>query len=883
MNILMPLEKTNAEQLINNNMALTGGHYIFGANRHWHGGMHFTSTKKVQAIADGTLIAYRITEDYLTYNYDKNGTAISAPYSNNFALIKHQFKSPKGAELTYYSLYMHLLPAKYLEADKQKTIPTYLQVGSGSEVEAIVNSDEDPQSGLHLRSTKTGGIRAFASYNSTLEIIQPPLGYTTDDNYLSYCQNQEKNSNWKLVKNGSNEVFQAYLGTEQAQISGTIATVITHEDFSSEHYGLRIREGGPGGKILRVAKKGQKIRVLLNESQTWYKVTEVNGEPAPENSYICNTRERLIINPHEVDDNKSTGSVICPNIDIQAGACLGYPGHNLDQKNCLHFEIFTDESLITFMKNPYNEGEKSILKIPATTPIYRRKQIPVEPADKKIRELTQIEITETSTSGDFVKVKTIKQAGLLRHADLIWHSDSSSYTIKSNLEIYKKYWGNELTTETPLNFLAKCNESLDINATNPEWRLACVELTTQSHYWVKKTDLSLIEIPQKGSFLKSACECVYTKKPEQYFFEPTNDYTSDDVTINLTNCTIEPDNNSTTWVNARLPRVNKGAPAFFDFSQSKSWPKQNNGWVREKDCEKLSPYDWPGFKLLKETGLGGKDAYIDVNNLNKFFREIIDTIDINNDGMINYQEIRNAYKNPTINQRLAYTIAKHPTEWDVDESVTKWSHLETWFKSSESFEEAKKQIRNLTFWGEINTLNYTDVYHINPLSFIRSIKCMYSRLSDELKIMIATIYGEAANSSPTAWKAVAWVIMNRIGYREWAKYNNVKDIIINTGFDAYKHQTKEYKNAINYLNGKNTDARLDTINQIAKITYNIYNRLDTDITENSVLYYSPNAQAYLHKRNPSMYAKKPKWNFSLLTEVKISGLLETDDFKFYKY
>ena len=43
------------------------------------------------------------------------------------------------------------------------------------------------------------------------------------------------------------------------------------------------------------------------------------------------------------------------------------------------------------------------------------------------------------------------------------------------------------------------------------------------------------------------------------------------------------------------------------------------------------------------------------------------------------------------------------------------------------------------------------------------------------------------------------------------------------------------------------------------------------------------AQASLHAKNPRLYAEKPKWNFAVLEEAVIPGLLPTDDFKFFRY
>lgn len=58
-------------------------------------------------------------------------------------------------------------------------------------------------------------------------------------------------------------------------------------------------------------------------------------------------------------------------------------------------------------------------------------------------------------------------------------------------------------------------------------------------------------------------------------------------------------------------------------------------------------------------------------------------------------------------------------------------------------------------------------------------------LSDEEIMFIATIYGEGTSYSAETRQALAHAIMNRVGVREWKKYDTVEKIIKNTGFDAY--------------------------------------------------------------------------------------------------
>jgi hypothetical protein len=153
---------------------------------------------------------------------------------------------------------------------------------------------------------------------------------------------------------------------------------------------------------------------------------------------------------------------------------------------------------------------------------------------------------------------------------------------------------------------------------------------------------------------------------------------------------------------------------------------------------------------------------------------------------------------------------------------------------------------------------------------------------EEFKIMVATIYGEAANSSEIAWKAIAHVIMNRVGYREWKEHKTPKEVIKNTGFDAYTYKNEPYKKAYKYMSNTSRKNN-ENIERMIEAVRPIYIGKEKDITDGAVLYYSPEAQKDLHKEKPSKYKERPSWNFDIIKEANIDGLRDTDDFKFYKY
>ena len=162
-------------------------------------------------------------------------------------------------------------------------------------------------------------------------------------------------------------------------------------------------------------------------------------------------------------------------------------------------------------------------------------------------------------------------------------------------------------------------------------------------------------------------------------------------------------------------------------------------------------------------------------------------------------------------------------------------------------------------------------------------------ISEEFKLMICTVYGEAAGCTEIAQRTIGHVIMNRL-HDSGCKYlappsyrENVTSVITLSGFDAYTQKNKPYLSASSYFDNGRTPPN-NKLEQTIKILDPIYNKSELDFTNSAVLYYSPAAQDKLHKENPNMYPEKPEWKFQELQELTIVGVDPIkDDFKFYKY
>ncbi|WP_322057447.1 hypothetical protein [Paraburkholderia sp. J63] len=92
-----------------------GYHGVFPVtfDRRWHGGIHLvpgTPDEPVRAIADGEVVAHRISQNPISDGHIDESTGQEALNTNNgFVLLRHITDTGDGRTITFYSLYMHLL------------------------------------------------------------------------------------------------------------------------------------------------------------------------------------------------------------------------------------------------------------------------------------------------------------------------------------------------------------------------------------------------------------------------------------------------------------------------------------------------------------------------------------------------------------------------------------------------------------------------------------------------------------------------------------------------------------------------------------------------------------------------------------------------------
>jgi hypothetical protein len=111
---------------------LAHGIYPIAFDGRWHCGAHLAPDTHgaVHAVADGEVVAYRVCQ-HATDEGNSNA---------GFVLLKHSTETGDGRPLTFYSLYMHLLPlAEYQSFGHEgERLPEFLRLPSGPDIQGKV-------------------------------------------------------------------------------------------------------------------------------------------------------------------------------------------------------------------------------------------------------------------------------------------------------------------------------------------------------------------------------------------------------------------------------------------------------------------------------------------------------------------------------------------------------------------------------------------------------------------------------------------------------------------------------------------------------------------------------------------------------------------------
>jgi len=146
----------------------------------------------------------------------------------------------------------------------------------------------------------------------------------------------------------------------------------------------------------------------------------------------------------------------------------------------------------------------------------------------------------------------------------------------------------------------------------------------------------------------------------------------------------------------------------------------------------------------------------------------------------------------------------------------------------------------------------------------------------DLDYLARTIYGEARGQSMASKLAVGWVIRNRLITGRWG--STYKDVVTARLQFTCWSESKDPANyaAIMSPSGTAWTDSVTAANEVANAD------VLKDTVPDATHYYSPNAQAALHKSKPGSYPEIPAFTNSPAVQVPNPPDVPADSFKFYK-
>ena len=737
--IAYPIKKLLGELYKNNIEGGDGGFFPLGANHFWHGGIHlYYDVEPIRAIAEGRIIAYRTNKASL--KDEKNNT-----YSNGFVLVEHNVTLGEKTNITFYSLYMHLLPADEYSAQQKRAIPDFIakkQYAVGGK-----NAKDSPLGGLNLRNVKDGKIVTVASKGLTVQIDD-----STDASEASeYSKAKKRDPNYQKVvfvdalKKKFNDCY-GLLDDKRAKLidkEKKIYEIITSEDKPTasqkkELSGLNVRSEMDTGKdnIIYVLPKNTVVGFnKINDK--WGKLIEPQWRDSDDLGYISLVKT---IEEFSVFSIEKYDEVVRVNIPIYPGYIIGYAGPNRVGKKLIHLEIFFDK--IDFMKNPLKETWGAIFyKVPAGTKFMLKNRIEMvggkgandaplgglnlrNVKDGKIATVASkgltVQIddsTDASESSEYSKAKkkdpnyqkvifvdALKKKfnncyGLLddKRAKLI-DKEKKIYEIITNED---KPTASQMKESSGLNVRSEREFKDNIIYVLPKGTVISFDKTDDNKWgklkeprWRNSDDLGYIFLLKTVETILSFDKAAGTTDKELLI---------EDIAVSQP----EYDKDKNAWVEV-----------VFDKEKNKI------GFIKQKDLEafqKLSSADWLGWEK-EEEGEKNDDGFCDVETMNQL-------VDKDADSQLTVDEIKQAapmfYK----------TACLFPTEWDASaDSAQKWKRLKEapWKMTPETFKKEMAIIKNFVFMnknlfenkkeGEKKSdIDLKKMWHVHPLAFIEHI------------------------------------------------------------------------------------------------------------------------------------------------------------------
>jgi GH24 family phage-related lysozyme (muramidase) len=745
------------------NRKSTGGYYPIGKSHLWHGGVHIdTGNAAVCCMADGYIVAYRMPEKYID-----NGKII---YSNGFVLVQHQYKSPKEQELTFYTLYMHLLPKdEYKETNKK---PFFLTKNKYKVKAKLVEKDITGLA-LYINNTnKKDSSLHMVPKGTKIEIVEETPVFSTGSGYDADMKYR------KVAYQVWNEPkIEGYMATYLKKKSlWTDTNIVNHNGTGKPYSGALVYEKEDDtSAILDIIPKETEIEGTKNG-----KFIEVQSPNCTQKGYV--KEEQLDI---ETEWDVTCNEVVSCKIKVTAGTPLGYGGM-YGKRQIVHLEVFTAESkenLEAFIKNEKEDGiegenKEKITNLHTLLPKEIKKAF-------KCKLLGDTQIMVVGEKGDYycIEIGTVNRTVDKSEIGSFSGWDKKpkpGYPAKPGTTLFEGFakegdFFEILETQKDVDNKKKIGDT-----TSRKVGYSYPNITGKT-FWIAKKDIDKIEIEipvdrllpvldpwiyheatknqaptlslqqkRKETHYRLHSNSTFTGtaaiEQELYLYNPTlwgaKDTTleeTDSIAVQLSNDNKITQVNDKPWYYISTGKHNENGK-----------PQLINGYIQPEKC--FPPQNWDKFGFKISQSESDKDKYLmDFGSASPLLQEVWTVIDADGDGELEDWEFDSRMTNPYYASKISRYIYYHRSEWaycpgdGLDEELenelcqafdkrigelAKNDNMKKLMEAErdQKIEQVTCMAGELSFWNKIQIdandkelkafPTSSDVFHFHPIAFV---------------------------------------------------------------------------------------------------------------------------------------------------------------------
>jgi len=713
MKIKLPFPFKDIEEAYKNNEDGEAGFYPVGANNFYHGGVHLYSTEPVRAIADGELVAYHVNKEFIT----KEENDETFELSNSFVLLRHEYETPKGQKIEFYSLYMHLLPWNSYDTSKHK-YPEFVY-----QSKFVVNTVED---GAGRR------IRSEADYNTILGVI--PYGAVVQLVSNDPPKWKPESKVWRKVKY-RDKVGYTYFGKDNfvCKLGKTYQLnkkIVEPDPAMDGTAGINVRNMEDySGDVLYVLPKGTAVdfkdieAVVTKSSKNHYYQLDPAKYGAADAGYVYVTKKTFKNERTPVEPVLDKIVRLEKPIPVECGDILGYAGKYYDD-NVMHFEIFAPS--VSFMKNPKKDKcSKPYYKVKEGT-AFKKKTYPAAEQGSKIdAKSICLLLTDTKklNQGYYTKARQIsiipsadvwvKRTAIAPNTSDYYDGELKAYKVAHNVtEAYTALTAAGVPDEnSKVGVSIKIGESLKyLGQKQGDYRLVRAKLTEGKRVacWINRDDVLADYITKSKEYWFTAdCTKVYKTNPQIPVFEEDHVEKIESDTVFESDSVEVQEVFNEKWYGIKIPDTDK------------------IGWVAERNglVEIIDPYDWTKFfEILKDVTTNG---YCDVKELIQKIEKVKQNKE---DNLLDTEEIKRAVNDPVTAKYLRHLVVNDKTEWSTvtDEKSKKYDKylLGPWWLTMEHIQNTiVEPFKPFQFWDEAQIgISPSNLYFFHPVAFIEHVR-----------------------------------------------------------------------------------------------------------------------------------------------------------------